>query len=292
MVKNRLEKFSFIEVEKYDDPHGLKHFILSDIRSVTKIFSLDDPFIFDGIVLGLCMKGTAKLKVSFREYDLYPNSVLVVMPNQVISILDQSEDFFVELLCVSFDFIAGFPLPRDFDMFFNIGHLPCMAVSSDAMEDLIEYHAMIVKQHDQVEQPYRAGIVKGLLYTMLLEIIGLYSLQEQTPIFSSSRQEEITNHFFKLLRMHFRQERGVSFYAGKLCITPKYLSSIIKEVTGATILSWIHEAIIVESKMLLKTTDMTVLQISDELNFPNPSFFGKFFKEHTGMTPLAFREMN
>lgn len=290
--KNKLDKYSFVEVEKYDDPHGLKHFILSDYRSITKIFSLDAPFIFDGMVLGLCLKGTAKVKISFKEYDLKPHSVVVVMPNQVITILDKSDDFFVELLCISVDFIAGFPLPRNFEMLFNIGHLPCMEVPSEVMEDLIEYHRMIVKQHDQIKQPYRTEIVQGLLYTMLLEIMGLYSVIEKSSDAPSSRLEEIANHFFKLLRTHFRQERTVSFYADKLYITPKYLSSIIKKVTGATILSWIHETIIVESKMLLKTTDLTVLQISDELNFPNPSFFGKFFKEHTGMTPLEFREMN
>lgn len=290
--KNKLDKYSFVEVEKYDDPHGLKHFILSNYRTISNLFSLDDPFIFDGIVLGLCLKGTAKVKVNFKEYDLKTNSVVVMMPNQVITILDKSEDFFVELLCVSVDFIAGFPLPRNFEILFNIGHLSCMEVSSAIMEDLIEYHRMIVKQHDQVNQPYRTEIVQGLLYTMLLEIMGLYSIQEKSSEAPSSRLEEIANHFFELLRTHFKQERTVSFYADKLCITPKYLSSIIKKVTGATILSWIHESIIVESKMLLKTTDLTVLQISDELNFPNPSFFGKFFKEHTEMTPLEFREMN
>ncbi|MDR2009530.1 MAG: helix-turn-helix domain-containing protein [Bacteroidales bacterium] len=291
MGKNKLEKFSMADVGNYKDPYCLKHFILSDSNFLLRKFSFDEPVIFNGIILGLCLKGKAKLKINFSEYNLKTNTILVIVPNQVITILDKSDDFFMECLFVSVDFIAGFPLPRKFDLLSNLGHWPCIELSSDAIEDLIEYHAMIVKQHNQVRQPYRVEIVKGLLYTMLMEMIGLYTLEEEIPRTPSSRGEELTEQFFKLLRTHYKQERNVTFYADKLCVTSKYLSSLIKEITGESILSWIHEAVIVESKMLLKTTDLTVLQISEELNFSNPSFFGKFFKEHTGMTPLEFREV-
>lgn len=291
MIKGKPDRFSIKDVET-QDPNSMKNFILADSQLFSEKVSLDESFIFDGIVLGICLKGRASLKINFKKYDFKVNSVSVIMPNQVITILDRSEDFFVEFLFVSIDFIVEFPLMRNFDILTNIGHIPCMEVSNDSMEDLVEYHTMIVKQYHQVKQPYRVEIVKNLLYTMLLEIMGLYVLQDDPENDSSSRSEKITNHFFRLLRTHFKQERNIAFYADKLCITPKYLASIIKEVTGGTILSWIHQAVITESKMLLKTTDLPVQQISDELNFPNPSFFGKFFKEHTGVTPLKFRETN
>lgn len=288
MVKNRLGKFSLADVGNFDDPYCLKHFILSDSDNVFSKFSFDEPVVFEGITLGFCLKGRAKLRINFKEFDLKPNTILAVVPHQMSTILDKSDDFFMECLFVSVDFIVDFPLPKNFDLLSNIMRYPCMELSVEAMEDLLEYHAMIVKQHNQFGQPYRAEIVKGLLFAMFMEMFGLYSLDEVPPT-SSSRTEEFTNQFFKLLRTHYRQERNVSFYADKLCISSKYLSSIIKEVTGESILSWIHEMVIVESKMLLKTTDLTVAQISDELNFSNASFFGKFFKEHAGMTPLEFR---
>ncbi|MDR2084996.1 MAG: AraC family transcriptional regulator [Bacteroidales bacterium] len=290
MTNIKSNRILIADLENVDNNYGIKNFILPDNNNlISQKILFNDPFMFSGIVLGLCLRGSAKLRINFREYDLKPNTIIAIMPNQVITIIDKSDDFFIEKLFVSVDFIAGLPLPRDFYTMMNFGHLPCMEVPKDAMEDLIEYYALIVKQHNQFEQPYRVEIVKGILYTMLLEMIGLYNMRVGALPSPSSRAEEITTDFFKLLRVNYKQDRTVAFYADKLCITPKYLSSIIKEVTGKTVLFWIHQAIIIEVKMLLKSTDLTVLQISDELNFPNQSFFGKFFKEHVGMTPLEFR---
>ncbi|MDL2242527.1 helix-turn-helix domain-containing protein [Bacteroidales bacterium OttesenSCG-928-K03] len=288
-MDNKSNRITISDLES-DDSYSIKNFVLVENDFFLKKISNNDPFVFSGIALGLCLRGKAKIKINFKEYEMKPNTITVIMPNQVITILDRSDDFFIEQLFVSVDFIAGLILPLGFDIMNNIGHLPCIEVPDDAMEDLIEYYAMIVKQFNQFEQPYRVEIVKGLFYVMILEMMGLYAMQEGPLPSPSSRIEEINTDFFKYLRRYYKQERNVAFYADKLCITPKYLSSIIKEVTGASALSWIHEIIIVEAKMLLKTTDMTVLQISDELNFSNPSFFGNFFKEHVGMTPLEFRE--
>ena len=104
-----------------------------------------------------------------------------------------------------------------------------------------------------------------------------------------SRQEVLTEKFFEVLSKYYIKERSVAFYAEKLCLTPKYLSMTVKKVTGFPITSWMNEVVIIEAKRLLKMTDSTVLQISEELNFPNPSFFGRFFKQYAGMTPLAYR---
>ncbi|MFV0538448.1 MAG: helix-turn-helix domain-containing protein [Dysgonomonas sp.] len=73
-------------------------------------------------------------------------------------------------------------------------------------------------------------------------------------------------------------------------MTSKYLSSLIKEQTGRTAFAWINEIIISSIKHILKTTDKTILQISEDFNFPNASFFGRFFKKHTNMTPVEYRE--
>ena len=81
-----------------------------------------------------------------------------------------------------------------------------------------------------------------------------------------------------------------SFYADKLCLTPHYLSSVIRETSGQTVMQWINQAVILEAKVLLKHSNLLVFQISDELNFPNPSFFSKFFKRMTGMTPAEYQK--
>lgn len=81
----------------------------------------------------------------------------------------------------------------------------------------------------------------------------------------------------------------MAFYARELCLTPKYLSSVVKKTTNRTVTEWINETVVLDAKTQLKSSQMTVQQIANYLNFPTPSFFGRFFKKHTGMTPKAYR---
>ena len=89
--------------------------------------------------------------------------------------------------------------------------------------------------------------------------------------------------------MHFEKERSVSFYANQLNITPKYLSEAVKEIMGKTAGELIDEAVIMQAKVLLKTPDLNIGQVATVLNFPDQSFFGKFFKKHVGLSPNQYR---
>jgi AraC-like DNA-binding protein len=91
---------------------------------------------------------------------------------------------------------------------------------------------------------------------------------------------------------HFRSERFINFYADKLCITPKYLSKLVKEKTGRSAGEWIESYVILEARTMLQSTDMTIQQIASALNFPNQSFFGKYFKRATGLSPKMCRQNN
>lgn len=95
--------------------------------------------------------------------------------------------------------------------------------------------------------------------------------------------------FIQLLNKHCRTEHSVSFYAGELCITPEYLSRIMKSFSGKTVNQWISEALIRESEILLRNPDLTIQQVADMLNFSDQSSFGKFFKKHRDISPLAFK---
>jgi AraC-like DNA-binding protein len=106
---------------------------------------------------------------------------------------------------------------------------------------------------------------------------------------STSRQEEIYLQFIDLLDNHYSNERQVLFYADRLCITAKHLSQVVKNITGKTALAIIDEYVITEAKALLLSTTMSIQQISDRLNFPSQSVFGKYFKRCTSMTPKECR---
>lgn len=97
------------------------------------------------------------------------------------------------------------------------------------------------------------------------------------------------NEFMSLLQQYNKRERNVSFYARQLNITPKYLSSVVKEVSGKTAARWIDESVILEAKTLLKYSGMSIQEIAYHLNFSTQSFFGKYFKQHTGTSPSRYK---
>ena len=95
--------------------------------------------------------------------------------------------------------------------------------------------------------------------------------------------------FLRLVRRNFRQERFLEFYADKMKITPKHLSRTIKQQTGLTAAEWIERHIILESKVLLRSSTMSIQQIANYLNFPTQSFFSKYFRKSVGQSPSEFR---
>jgi YesN/AraC family two-component response regulator len=149
-------------------------------------------------------------------------------------------------------------------------------------EDMKSYDA-------RLDQPCRREITQYLIIAIVYEIIGLYKKGEPLNQQPYSRKDQLFFDFMDLVSKHYKQERGIEFYADKLCVSSRHLSSICKELDGYTAKKCIDEQIIINTKTLLNTTTLTVAQIADEFNFPNASFFTKFFKEHTGMTPKAYR---
>lgn len=138
--------------------------------------------------------------------------------------------------------------------------------------------------------PFRREVAQHLIIALLYNIRYIHAKNEESAPLQLSRQEEVFRRFIGLVNEHSKRERNISFYADKLCLTPHYLSTVIREVSGQTVMQWINQAVILEAKVLLKHSDLLVFQISDELGFPNPSFFSKFFKRMTGMTPAEYQK--
>jgi AraC-like DNA-binding protein len=101
--------------------------------------------------------------------------------------------------------------------------------------------------------------------------------------------EAVLEKYLKVVQDNYKEQRGLEFYADKLCVTSKHLSKVIKETSGKPANDWIDELVALEAKALLKSTNMTIQQISDELNFPSQSFFGKYFKRVAGVSPSEYK---
>jgi AraC-like DNA-binding protein len=139
---------------------------------------------------------------------------------------------------------------------------------------------------------YKKKVVNGMLQSLLYTALSAYKSRNMYETVKRSRNEDIFFNFFTLLEHNFRQERSVQFYADKLCITPKHLSTVVKAVSGRTAGSWIDGYVILAAKVMLRSSANTIQEVSVALNFPNQSFFGKFFKQHVGISPREYRLKN
>ena len=140
------------------------------------------------------------------------------------------------------------------------------------------------------ELPYKKEVLNSVVSSMFYMIMGVWNDRvEDNRLSNSTRSRMIFDQFIKLVSEYHTQYRNVGFYADKLCLTPKYLSKLIKNATGRSAPDWIDSYVILEAKNLLKYSSVTVKEIVYKLNFPNQSVFYKFFKARTGMTPTEYR---
>ena len=151
------------------------------------------------------------------------------------------------------------------------------------------YHS-IKATLQELDHPYRIPMLQSyvqILYYRMLPIV--LKEEESRSKYSHTRQEEIFQRFIGEVEKHYRKERSVKFYADLLCISPKYLSTVIYKISQQLAGEWIDAYEILEAKTLLKSGRLTIQQISEQLNFSNQSFFGKYVKGHLGTSPIRYR---
>lgn len=149
---------------------------------------------------------------------------------------------------------------------------------------------MLKRTIAQKNNPYCLEILKYLTKAFFYAFGYDLHIRRQEGESKKSKHQVLVEKFLNLVRLHFKDERSLEFYANKLFLTPKHLSKVVKENSGKTAGDWIDSYVILEAKALLKTTDMTVQQISDRLNFPSQSFFGKYFKRLEGISPSEYKK--
>lgn len=276
----------------YDKNQPESNFIIGDRSSIPSKIVLNRTNILDGVAFFICIKGTAKAIVNFRQYDIAPNTILTILPNHLFKVLEYSEDFSNLMLIFTVDFISD--LPVHLELVKQIGENPCLQLNDEDMDIILETCDVLIKLFRQKQYILRNDIAKNMLYTLIIQLkailhagdlIGVKREKQRRPV-------ELTEQFMKLLLENFKDHRSCEFYADKLFVTPKYLSQAVRDTTGETVFTWINKAAIVGIKKKLSVTNLSIHQISEEYNFPNPSFFGRYFKRHTGMTPGKYRKLH
>lgn len=137
---------------------------------------------------------------------------------------------------------------------------------------------------------YTSDLVKAYLKALYLYCVKALKEQPVETVTRVPRKLMVLTKFFELVNQYFASERQIKFYADKLCLDPKYASQLIKQASGRMAGDWIQDRVILEAKLLLLDGNHNVQQVADALNFTSQSFFGKYFKNATGMSPKAYKE--
>ncbi|TGX82335.1 AraC family transcriptional regulator [Palleniella muris] len=256
-----------------------------------KFCSSEYPFKINFNMILFCVEGCLKVRINFREYRLQPNSVLFALPGTVGECLEYTPDYRLFLIAFSgsMDIIAA-NSPMALDMKRYVSNNAVVGISRKEVDECLMLYRVMNGKMQHSDFTFKKEVLNG--YMQVLFAIGYQWLadnKKHTEAFCcKSRQQGLCDDFLELVRENHLKRRGISFYADRLCVSPKYLSSVVKQISGRYAGEWIKDYVIIEAKALLRSNRYTVQQISDMLNFANPSFFGKYFKAAVGCSPCKY----
>lgn len=246
------------------------------------------PHIVEDFFVALCVKGSAKIRIGLKEFEIKPGSLINILPQTMLEPIFATSDLQLKAIVFTIDFVSSLALTEDFDIATKIRNNPIFQLEESQYYIYQQYYYFISIQYGRKDLPGKRDILKYLLLALVSEIKDKY-VNYSTDQLALTRSQQISNDFMDLLYKHYKQERNTQFFADKLNLSPKYLSTVIKEETGKPIMYWINASIITYAQSLLKASHLTISEIGYELNFSDSSQFCRFFKRYTGLSPNQYR---
>lgn len=247
------------------------------------------PCRINDCMVCICLMGHAAIEVDLRSYNFALNDIMILFPGQILACNEKSSDFALAYFSFSNQLIDDilYRLPSAFIGFLKESvkyHLP----ETEKEEVLAEYFALLHNKLSDSTNVCRSEIILNLLHNFYLDLYSKVILKNEIHTRQRKRKKEMQEEFFRLVKT-YTSKREVAFYAGKLCITPKYLSIITKENTGSSAKELIDKFAITEIKLQLRSASTPLKEIAAQLNYPGEAFLCKYFKKHTGLTPSHYR---
>ena len=244
------------------------------------------------IIIGLCLAGESNYTLNTEEHIVRPDDALIIPNGQVIDAcvrkpgtsgvgIMMSPDFFQE--------VVGDMREISSLILFSRNH-PVFRLSARERVSIMNYFRLIKEKVDDDALLFRKDVVRHLVAAMICEIGNAIDRIQHSSEPAVTRADAIFTDFIRLVEQNYKQERRVSWYGEQLCITPKYLSEMVKQVSRRTPNEWIDTYVTTELRVQLRSTTKSIKEIARDMNFPNQSFLGKYFKEHVGMSPMTYRK--
>lgn len=220
------------------------------------------------------------------------NGFILILPNQVIGSSELSPDFKGKIVLISPQYADLINFGMSLSLTKSVERKPYYVFPKEAVQAFRSFIELcktliLLKSGDDILEALKL-LSKGFF----IGIEELLAHQEPLPRLADGRSSNLAERFLAMVETEYRNHRTLSYYADRLCKNTKYLSRVIKESTGKSATDWIERCVVMDAKAQLLSTHKRISEISDDLGFPSPSFFGKYFKRQTGLSPNAFRKVN
>ncbi|TFD93761.1 AraC family transcriptional regulator [Dysgonomonas capnocytophagoides] len=274
-----LEDSFFILENKARDPDNVSKYIVST----------DFPIKLDIGIAIVCEAGCLNINIGYSNYKVGKNDFINILADRVFQVIEVSEDFEAKILCLKPSYLEIDNTLHSFNIRNILYEFPHHTLTDSKMKlfySLFDYCQDIIRDTENI---FRKQLIRSVLNTMFLEVCNMLMQKSHSENKTDDIRNEMFTKFMKHVELNFKKDRSIRFYAEKAHLTPKYFSSIIFRLTGKHAKVWIDEYVILEIKALLKSTNLTIQQISYDLNFATPSHFSRYFKHHTGISPNEYR---
>lgn len=246
------------------------------------------------LIVMVCLEGHIDLSNNFRQYRLKKNDAIINRSGTVGELFGMSDDVKFMLIIVNNNFYFPTAISGDTSELqsITVNHPVCHLSEETASATLSIYNVLKERLNAAEEPLYIREMARGLVESFIFNIMSSLVAEvrnEQRQYTRLTRGQDVYNRFLELVEKNFMRERDIKFYADKLCLTPKYLSQIIYKESGNYAGDHIRHFVILEAKSLIRSRQYTISQICDMLNFTSQSFFTKYFKNATGMSPTEYQ---
>lgn len=237
-----------------------------------------------------CRKGTAIIEIDLIPYEIVANTQLIIIAGSIVHNISNSDDFRISYIIFKHEVYDEATAQLEPSFTFFMKEYPCVQLGEKRINKMNYLVEAMEDFYNEKTNCFRVKILKNNIQSFLLDVYDktrtLFKIDKSEEV---GRREELFIKFIHLIHNFCPKEREVGFYADKLHITSRYLSSITQNVADKSAKYIIDKHAIQRIKIMLKYSNMSIQDISYELNFPDQSFFARYFKKHTGMTPLEYR---
>ena len=289
-----LRKVELDDLRPYAAPTSPEGEDILIVEDFSRIDFAGKAFKSDFFLIGFCESGVSDFFVNSRPVTLQAGDFYILFGQQVVDRVKQSPDFHLVALVQDRNYVQEtlISMLHLWPYLFHLMESPVLRLTPDEQATLHRSYNTILQRLSNRGHTFWRESVRTMMQTFYFDICDAVERRNPQRERFRSRLNFVFYNFMQILSANYFREREVAWYAERLKLTPKYLSEVVKQVSGRTVSSWISSMVVMEIKNRLRNTDHSVKEIATQLHFPNQSFLGKYFKNLVGISPLDYRRLS